>query len=265
MAELCLRNKFGYCKFGQKCQFKHNNEVCENNNCYVKCCDKRHPKDCWWFRQFKRCKFTFCAYKHVENDSQTGLKTKIEALEAKIKEKDDEMKVQLNKIKEIEMKLLHNELENRVKNLETFVLTLQEKLESEEKEQFCLTKWSPGPEGGGWTVLDPLVRRKSFEHQCDECDYIGRNAVRLKLHKEVKHMFYCSECKPYENQLFKTENELKTHTLMVHVDLEKELTEEEFQNISENDLELLRTGRDDTPRKKDAIKKYNLRKKLQLK
>ena len=258
---LCLRNKFGYCKFGQKCQLKHNNELCSNGYCSVKSCDKRHPKNCWWFNQFGRCKFTFCAYKHAENGIQTDLTAKIEALEVKIKEKDYELKIQLSKIKEIEESLKYSELENRVKQLETYVLTLQEKLESTEKEDYYVTKWSPGPEGGGWTVLDPLVRRKSFEYQCDECDYIGRNSVRLKLHKEVKHMYYCTQCKPYENQLFKTEEELKTHTLMVHVDLEKVLTQEEFDNLSENDLEVLRTGGSDTPRRQDARKKYDLRKK----
>ena len=259
--QLCLRNKFGYCKFGQKCQHKHNHEVCLNGNCDVKTCEKRHPKNCWWFKQFGWCKFAFCAYNHVEKDIQTDFRIKIEALEIKIKEKDDELKVQLNKIKEIEMNLIQSDLKSRVKHLETFVLTLQEKLESREKEDYYVTKWSPGPEGGGWTVLDPLVRRKSFEYQCDECDYIGRNSVRLTLHKEVKHMYYCSKCKPYENQLFKTEVELNTHTLMVHDDLEKVLTEEEFERISDNDLEILKSGGGDTPRRRDAIIKYNLRKK----
>ena len=262
--KLCQRNKFGYCKYGQTCQLKHTNEICLNGNCDVKSCDKRHPKDCWWFKQFGRCKFTFCAYNHVLKDVQTDFNIKIEALEIKIKEKDNEMKIQQNKITKIEMSLIKSELENRVKNLETFVLTLQEKLESREKEDYHVRKWSPGPEGGGWTVLDPLVRRKSFEYQCDECEYIGRNSVRLKLHKEVKHMHYCTQCKPYENQLFKTEEEFKTHNLMVHVNLEKVLTQEEFDNISENNLEVLRTGGGDTPRRQDANKKYALRKKKLL-
>lgn len=257
--ELCLRNKFGFCKFTQNCQFRHNNENCVSEGCEGKDCDKRHPKECWWFNQFKRCKFTFCAYKHVKKDAPNDFNAKILDLDRQIKEKDNEMKEQLEKIKEIENKILQNELETRVKHLEKFVLILQEKLEEKEKDRSSLAQWDP--EESGWTILDPLVRRKSFEHKCEECDYIGRNPSRLKLHIEVKHMHPCSICPDYTNQLFKTKEELDIHTNIIHDNLDKPLTQEEFENLSENDFERLKYGNgfSNTPRKKDFEKKYTLR------
>ena len=257
--ELCLRNKFGYCKFNKNCQYRHNNKNCESGNCDGKDCDKRHPKECWWYDQFKRCKFTFCAYKHVKKEYSNDFNAKIFDLEWKIKEKDVEMKIQMEKIKELETKVQQNELESRVKHLEKFVVLLQEKLEKKEKDHSYLAQWNP--EETGWTILDPLVRRKSFEHKCEECDYIGRNPSRLKLHIEVKHMHLCAICPEHANQLFKTKEELDTHTNIVHDNLEKPLTQEEFESLSENDFERLKYGYgfDNTPRKKDLDKKYSLR------
>ena len=31
--KLCVRNKFGYCKFNQACIFKHNDKLCEKSKC----------------------------------------------------------------------------------------------------------------------------------------------------------------------------------------------------------------------------------------
>ena len=32
---LCFYNKFGFCKFGEKCFRLHGNKICENGNCKV--------------------------------------------------------------------------------------------------------------------------------------------------------------------------------------------------------------------------------------
>ena len=254
--KLCLRNKFGYCKFNQHCQLRHNNDNCAAVNCDIKDCDKRHPKECWWYNQFKRCKFAFCSYKHVEKDNHKDFKLKIEVLERKIQEKDDEMKTQMEKINEIERTLKQNELETRVKYLEKFVLVLQENLEKKDKDENYLARWNP--EGNGWTILDPLVRRESLEHKCNECEYVGRNPSRLKLHKEVKHMNLCTIC-PDDEQLFETKEELQKHTSMVHDNLDQVLSQDDFDNLSEHDSDILRFGGDDTPRRRDAREKYTLR------
>ena len=44
---------------------------------------------------------------------------------------------------------------------------------------------------------------------------------------------------------------------MVHENLDQVLTQEQFESLSESDLNTLR--KNDTPRSRDVIKKYNLR------
>lgn len=265
---LCLRNKIGYCKFNQACHLRHNNKICENTSC-DNSCEERHPKDCWWFREFKRCKFMYCAYRHVEQSHSTdNIKSKILTLEEKIKEKEIEMKLQEQKIEKIEAKLKENNLEEKVKNLERFVLHLQEKLEKIDSKEFFPTEYDP--KESGWAIFDPLVKRKSFEYKCEECDYIGRNSVRLQTHIEVKHRYYCKSCPRYydsEPVILQTKEEFEEHNRMVHENVDEELTQEQFENLSSLDLACLRRYGRDTPRSKDVKKKTSLRlkqKKLEL-
>ena len=63
-APICLFNKFGYCKFGEKCRKYHINEICSEKTCDISSCNQRHPKVCNYFRNYGRCKFSPCAYKH---------------------------------------------------------------------------------------------------------------------------------------------------------------------------------------------------------
>ena len=64
----------------------------------------------------------------------------------------------------------------RVKHLEKFVLTLQEKLEKDDSEEADPGRYDA--ERYGWAVLDPLIRRKSMELKCDQCECIARNSAR---------------------------------------------------------------------------------------
>ena len=252
--KLCTKNKFGYCKFNKKCYFRHVNEKCSNSSCDVKKCEKRHPKTCWWYMQYGRCKFTYCAYLHEEKEPKIDFKPKIEEIEKNIEVKEKEIKIQMEKIQEIEKCLKEHDLVKRIKQLEHFVLILQEKIETKEKEEeFYEARWNPAK--SGWTSLDPLIKRDSLELKCEECDYVGRNSARLKLHIEVKHMNICTLCNYVCS--FSTRDELIEHTLMVHENLDQVLTQEQFESLSESDLNTLR--KNDTPRSRDVIKKYNLR------
>ena len=61
----CERNKFGYCRYNNTCRFRHIDEVCEKESCESEQCDKRHPKECIYFKTFNRCKFgDYCKYSH---------------------------------------------------------------------------------------------------------------------------------------------------------------------------------------------------------
>ena len=66
---ICYKNKFGYCKYSERCFQRQVTLVCDDAKCEVFKCEKRHPKICRYYRDFRRCKFTVgCKYKH-ENQS----------------------------------------------------------------------------------------------------------------------------------------------------------------------------------------------------
>ena len=63
--QICYKNKFGYCKYSERCFKRHVTLVCDDAKCEVFKCEKRHPKICRYYRDFRRCKFTVgCKYKH---------------------------------------------------------------------------------------------------------------------------------------------------------------------------------------------------------
>jgi hypothetical protein len=62
---VCRLNQFGHCKFGELCNFKHINDVCEIEACEIKGCSKRHPRNCRYILKHGRCKFgEFCSFNH---------------------------------------------------------------------------------------------------------------------------------------------------------------------------------------------------------
>ena len=117
---ICRRNKYGYCKYGDKCHFRHEKVICNDSNCNIFNCERRHPKVCGWYQQYGKCKFT--SFKHVSTDNIENLRKRVEENTTKLSEiekaleaiKKEEGKIQ-NKIevfeKELEKRFV--ELENK--------------------------------------------------------------------------------------------------------------------------------------------------------
>ena len=62
--KICLKNKFGFCKYSERCFYQHVSTVCDDYKCDVYKCEKRHPRICRYYRDFQRCKFTVvCKFK----------------------------------------------------------------------------------------------------------------------------------------------------------------------------------------------------------
>ena len=85
MANVCQHLKYGFCKFLDKCKYKHVNENCNEKSCEINDCEKRHPMLCRYFKEFGRCKFgSFCYYRH-SNYEELMIETmnnKLNSLEA---------------------------------------------------------------------------------------------------------------------------------------------------------------------------------------
>ena len=88
----------------------HFNIICEQNFCEnVKICDKRHPRNCYFFFANGYCKFGVdCQFKHGKKSSQVTpanneqkMREQNEALEKEIKEiseKNEQLKVQIDEL-----------------------------------------------------------------------------------------------------------------------------------------------------------------------
>ena len=95
-------NQFGHCKYLSRCRNRHVDIVCEDKECEMSVCEKRHPLKCKYFENFGRCRFNPCSYLHVDVDTD---------VKSDVKEKDSNLEKQITDIKsEIEQlrKLLSN-------------------------------------------------------------------------------------------------------------------------------------------------------------
>ena len=43
--------------------------MCTSDNCEVHKCSLRHPKSCRYYREYGRCKYNPCAFKHKDSEN----------------------------------------------------------------------------------------------------------------------------------------------------------------------------------------------------
>ena len=67
---VCLNSKYGFCRYGKRCDKIHFTDECKNlSKCTEKYCDKRHPQVCFYFEKYGRCKFNSdCSYSHHDTN-----------------------------------------------------------------------------------------------------------------------------------------------------------------------------------------------------
>ena len=71
LENVCYHNKFGFCKFGEKCFRHHENKMCESEKYSIQNCPLRHPQYCRYIGKFRYCKFgTYCRYRHDSTRSE---------------------------------------------------------------------------------------------------------------------------------------------------------------------------------------------------
>ena len=98
--EVCNYQKFGFCKFEDKCQKKHLKVTCHDLSvcAEIKTCQKRHPRRCKRHALEGFCGFrAVCAYHHQDQSTQltknsnTEMNKKVEDLEKIIHEMAEKM------------------------------------------------------------------------------------------------------------------------------------------------------------------------------
>jgi len=201
MAVVCLKSKFGYCKFGARCENIHYEEVCEKDVkfCIGKLCEKRHPVFCKFFRQFGRCKFShFCAYRHIYK-RENQMENKVNELKSEVKDLKSEME---SKVTELKSEVKDLILEVAELKTETTVLkTKLEKIEDMNKNRDkCENKQSTINKTlenenteSKQKSLEDIIRENSIEknvYKCDECNIEKSNKTKLLIHKDKWHTEY---------------------------------------------------------------------------
>ena len=116
---VCSYNKFCYGRFKDTCRNLHLNDICEKYSCNITSCNQRHPRESRYYRDYRRCKFNPCKFKHVTHSPYE---------ECEISKLKEDYSKSVERLEEIE-KILNerNKLENVIKNC-------NDKLEAFEKQ-----------------------------------------------------------------------------------------------------------------------------------
>ena len=103
---VCIHHKFGFYKNGDYCRKRHFQTKCERKECDATHCEKRHPRECRYFRDYKRCTFgDYCLYDHSVYldpfpEELKLVKARLEAVEKSIEEKHKRIKFALESLKQ---------------------------------------------------------------------------------------------------------------------------------------------------------------------
>ena len=196
---VCRFNKFGYCKFGNRCFRKHENEICENAKCNSKECSLRHPKNCKYFLDFQYCKFgAYCKFSHPTPITKATskkiddlkeklklLKKEIDAKDKLIKKKNDEMEV-LKKEHESETKKQESEYFKEIEGIRNDLHVTQMLFDAFKEDM----TYKYGYDSSAQTSdeeLDEIEISNVENNECNICDFKGKTTGGLKTHIRRKH------------------------------------------------------------------------------
>ena len=107
---VCQFFKYGFCKYRETCRKFHSEETCENEHCETLNCLKRHPRECKYYKIYKRCKFgSYCLFTHVSEEStkeanDEKLDAKFEYIEKEVENLKATIKASNAKIEDLEEK-----------------------------------------------------------------------------------------------------------------------------------------------------------------
>ena len=137
---VCRKNKYGYCRYGDKYHFRHEKLICSDNNCSVFSCEKSYPRNCSWYQEYGQCKFTsYCKFKHskkeVTNDIMESIRDNDNKLAKIEKQLESIEKEEVDIIKKF--KAYANEVQKRMESVE---VKLNEFWKSMEEKDIQISK-----------------------------------------------------------------------------------------------------------------------------
>ena len=189
--EKCQYHDSGYCKFGDKCNKKHPEEVCNDKNCSDSSCDKRHSNPCKFGFRCKYNKKKECSYSHVTFASDDE---KLDNLEQKFTKN---LEVLANNVKEME-KLLTETIKSKeyqINNLEKKIMALENKFKDDNHEDLKkkfkdLENITKKQEKNCNSLVERVFKieaKNKLIMKCPECDFTSGSKQGLKNHITRKH------------------------------------------------------------------------------
>ena len=234
--EVCLYNKFGFCKFKESCRRYHCKETCKEEKCKDKnICRKRHPRKCKKFLSEKGCRFgDDCSYKHLSPiqlpKEKDDLAVKVELLTSvveKMAKKINLLETEVSELKktssdevgttveldDISSKTTLPEYTTEKANVKEGIKVLSETKEVPNDEN--ATEFQVGESDG-----EPPIKKDTEKQEmgnemfhCKKCAYQCKKEVTLMKHVNTKHTQQkCKVC----NLEFNTSLEVLKHIADEH-------------------------------------------------
>ena len=210
---VCIFNKFGFCKFRINCRKQHILEICSNQNCESKRCSLRHPKLCRYFRDIGYCKFgEWCKFKH-ENGTSKEMEGKFKMLDAKF----ETMETNYNILRQC-----ISEKEEIIENLKDKIMIFEEKIHELEnlhgaKIEHLEETMKQAKAGNNVDEKIKVIEEKQMniiedskeKYKCNKCDFSTYFRKGLNIHKKKMHKVYsCVDC----DELFDDLRDSKVHS-----------------------------------------------------
>ena len=116
---ICYFNKYGFCKYLEKCRKHHDNIICEKSQSEIRECHQRHPRECKYFRDLGFCKFSeWCRFSHNVGKNNSVKNEQIEKLEDKIVCIKSELEMEYKKVLDVKNEEIRK-LEDRIESVES--------------------------------------------------------------------------------------------------------------------------------------------------
>ena len=105
-SNICFFNKYGFCKYLEKCKRYHENTICDKIKCEKRECPLRHPRVCRFYRDLGFCKFSeWCKFSHNDDKNSEEKNEVVKKFEERIKAIENEIEKKCKKILELENEL----------------------------------------------------------------------------------------------------------------------------------------------------------------
>ena len=259
---ICFYNKYGFCKYLEKCRKSHENEKCENLNCEIRECPLRHPKICTFYRDFGFCKFNeWCKFSHKINRNNCNENNEIKHLEEKLRIVETELKINSEKVVKLEAEIqdMHikitekehtvskiNKKFNFLKEKVTLLFDLEAKIDTiEKKVENIIGTSGQNKETPADSINQPIGKSESStgnsaEIKCTLCEFVAKNKFGLKIHFHKKHStakfrcFTCDfTCESHSDLVDHNDKYYYSHRITLNKDYEKNILDE-FQQLDED-------------------------------